>query len=196
MTRRRRNRILALKDEVSDWIHDGAIRKAMVRDFFISLYSKEHVACLFLVTGGFTSVNSRCCDFMFNPVTKKDIRQTLFSMGGLKAPGLDGLHALFFQSQWEVVGGSLCELVFKFLHDPTSVKDINQTYISLIPKIDHPELVKHFCPISLCNVAYKLLTKILANKLKPMMPSIIAFAPTQCGFVRGRSISNNIIVAQ
>ena len=74
------------------------------------------------------------------------------------------------------------------------MKGINQTFVSLIPKVDNPESVKQFRPISLCNVAYKVVTKIVANRLKRIMPKVIA--PTQCDFIRGRSGTNNIIVAQ
>ena len=84
-------------------------------------------------------------------------------------------------------------MAFRIFNNSKEVCEINQTFISLIPKIDHRELVKHFKPIGLCNVAYKLVTKILSNKLKRIMPLVIA--PTQCGFIIGRHGSNNIIMA-
>ena len=115
-------------------------------------------------------------------------------MGGLKASGPNGLHALFFQSQWNTIGDSVCAMVSNIFNFPEKVRDINQTFISLIPKVAHPESVKHFRLISLCNVIYKVVTKIIANRLRPIMPVIIA--PTQCGFICNRSSSHNIIVAQ
>ena len=87
----------------------------------------------------------------------------------------------------------MCNLVFSIFQNPQNVKGINQTFVSLIPKVDNPESVKQFRPISLCNVAYKVVTKIVANRLKRIMPKVIA--PTQCGFIRGRSGTNSIIVA-
>ena len=95
-------------------------------------------------------------------------------MGGLKAPRPDGLHALFFQSQWNHAGDSICSMVSEIFHQPEKVKDINHTYISLIPKVEHPETLKQYRPISLCNVAYKLITKIIANRLRKIMPIVIA----------------------
>ena len=74
------------------------------------------------------------------------------------------------------------------------MRDINQTFISFNPKVDHLKFVKHFHPINLCNVIYKVVTRIIANRLRPIMPVIIA--PTQCGFICNRSSSHNIIVAQ
>ena len=95
-------------------------------------------------------------------------------MEPLRAPGLDGLHALFFQSQWEVTGESLWIMVYSIFQNPQHVKGINQTFISLIPKVDNPESVKQFRLINLCNVAYKVVTKIVANRLKRIMPTVIA----------------------
>ena len=92
------------------------------------------------------------------------------------------------------VGDSVCELVFDIFHNPHKVKNINQTFISFIPKVDSPELVKHLRPISLCNVVYKVVTKIIANRLRKILPTVIA--PTQCGFIRNRNGFHNVIVAQ
>ena len=88
----------------------------------------------------------------------------------------------------------MCDLVFKVFHNPEEIRSINQTFIALIPKVEHPEVGKHFRPISLYNVIYKVITKILANRLKRIMPFIIAL--TQYGFTPGRNSSNNFIVAQ
>ena len=63
------------------------------------------------------------------------------------------------------MGDSMCALMFKFFKQPDCIRDIHQTFISLIPKIEQSEIVKYFQPISLCNVVYKLFTKILANWL-------------------------------
>lgn len=79
-------------------------------------------------------------------------------------------------------------------NNPKEVHANNQIFISLILKINHPELVTHFRPIGLCNAVYKLATKMIANRLKRIMPVIIT--PTQCSFIPRRNGSNNIIVAQ
>ena len=88
----------------------------------------------------------------------------------------------------------MCDLVYKVFQHPEEVCFINQTFISLIPKVDHVEVVNHFRPIDLCNVIYKVIIKTLANRLKMIMPSIIT--PTQCGFIPNCNSSNDIIVAQ
>lgn len=64
----------------------------------------------------------------------------------------------------------------------------------LIPKVDNPDKINQFRPISVCNVIYKVITKIIANRLKPLLDGLIS--PTQCSFVPGRHSADNIIIAQ
>lgn len=123
-----------------------------------------------------------------------EIRDVVFSMGSMKAPGPDGLHALFFQSQWDLVGPSVCNFVRGVFSDPSSIGRVNETMLVLIPKIDNPESIKHFRPISLCNVIYKIVTKLIASRLRHHMNTWVG--PNQCSFIAGRNSYDNVIVAQ
>lgn len=71
--------------------------------------------------------------------------------------------------------------------------DFNYTYIALIPKNTNPVCVNEFQPINLCNVAYKIVSKVLANKLKIILPNIIS--SSQSAFIPGRLITDNILAA-
>lgn len=71
---------------------------------------------------------------------------------------------------------------------------VNDTYITLIAKVEKPLLISQFRPISLCNVIYKAITKVLANRLQPLMCRLIG--PTQGSFLPSRFISDNIVVVQ
>lgn len=127
-------------------------------------------------------------------VTSAEIHKALFDMAPAKAPGLDGFNALFYQHNWSVIGPALCEMVQKTFRDGMVDPLINCSVISLIPKIPKPSLFCHLRPISLCNVSYKIINKVIANRLKPLMPLLIH--PSQTSFVAGRNIHDNIIVAQ
>lgn len=72
--------------------------------------------------------------------------------------------------------------------------EVNATNICLIPKVEQLEFVSQFCPISMCNVVYNVLTKTLVNHLKALIPELIT--PQQTGFIPSRSIHDNIVVAQ
>ena len=72
------------------------------------------------------------------------------------------------------------------------LKEFNHTKITLIPKINNPYLVHHFRPISLTNFSYKIISKILSNRFKPILNKIIY--PTQSAFLKGKSIHDNTIL--
>ncbi|KAL0283696.1 UNVERIFIED_CONTAM: hypothetical protein Sangu_2873600 [Sesamum angustifolium] len=81
-----------------------------------------------------------------------------------------------------------------FFGGSTIPKSFTATTIILIPKVESPKTWKDFRPISLCNVSNKILTKVLCQRIKPVLPSLIS--KTQSGFVPGRVISDNILIAQ
>jgi hypothetical protein len=92
-----------------------------------------------------------------------------------------------------MVVDDLCKEVLYAVNNISVPEGWNSTTIVLIPKIDNPEMVTHFRPISLCNVVYKVISKMLSNRLKVYLPNIIS--DHQSAFVPGRLITDNILVA-
>ena len=127
------------------------------------------------------------------PYTVEDVRKALFDIGDLKAPGPDGLHAIFYKRFWPMLGEDLIEEVLKAINTCTISNGWNDTVIVMIPKINTPEKVTQFSLIILCNVVYKIIAKMVASRLKAFLPKIIS--PAQSAFVPGRLITNNILVA-
>ncbi|GAA0142185.1 hypothetical protein LIER_35532 [Lithospermum erythrorhizon] len=99
----------------------------------------------------------------------------------------------FFQNYWSVVGEELTKSTRDFLNGGAILKETINTFITLIPKKDNPKIVSEFRPISLCNSRYKLASKVIVNRLKPYLNSIIF--PLQNGFIPGCSINDNISMA-
>ncbi|KAH1114530.1 hypothetical protein J1N35_007908 [Gossypium stocksii] len=132
-------------------------------------------------------------NFLNRPVSNEEIKVVLFYMAPLKALGSDGFHALFYQSQWDHVGTSVCTWVKEVFKGKNIDSDLNNSLIVLIPQTQSPMQFSQFWPTSLCSVIYKLVMKIIANRVKVVFPRILA--PDQVGFVVGRNIIDNIIIA-
>ena len=128
-----------------------------------------------------------------NEYTADEIKAALFQMGPTKAPRPDGMNALFYQKFWHIVGDNVVSAVLEFLNTGYMPLALNHTFIVLIPKIKNPVKVSDFRPISLCNVIYKIIAKVVANRLKQILPHIIS--PTQSVFVPRRLITDNVLVA-
>lgn len=131
---------------------------------------------------------------MARPLDDLAITQGIHSFHPFKAPGLDGLHPYFYQEYWPEISQSVvtfCKQVFSQGRIPDK---INTTYLCLIPKHRHAAQVTHYRFISLCNIIYKIITKIIVNCIKPYLPNIIS--PTQASFLKGHRATNNAIMVQ
>lgn len=84
-------------------------------------------------------------------------------MGPLKFPSLDGFDACFYEKHWDIVGDDMCAAVLNILNVDSMVFSFNSTLIALIPKKCNSSVVNEFRSICLCNVVYKLVSKVLAN---------------------------------
>jgi hypothetical protein len=131
--------------------------------------------------------------YLCNILLKEEIKETLFSMNSNKCPGPNGLSSLFFKHYWSIVKSEVIAAVQNFFQSGRLLKQLNHTFIALIPKIDGASLMNQFRPIALCNVVYKIISKILASRLKTMLPKFIS--PWQGAFVLGRLIQDNSIIA-
>lgn len=127
------------------------------------------------------------------PFSEEEVKDSIFQMHPTKAPGPDGLPALFYQKFWSIVGKDVLKDALDILNNQKDPSDINSTFISLIPKKKNSSLAHEFRPISLCNVIMKAVTKAISNRLKPILPAIIS--EEQSAFVKDRLITDNALIA-
>ncbi|CAM8953759.1 unnamed protein product [Rhodiola kirilowii] len=139
-------------------------------------------------------INEEARSDLTRPYSESEIREAVFQMYRTKAPGPDVFSALFYQKNWSLIKGKLTIQILRMMNDRLLEDGINKTQITLIPKTKDPKAVGEYRPISLCNVGAKIVTKVLANRLKPVLPTIIS--ENQGAFVPGKIISDNIIAAQ
>lgn len=102
-------------------------------------------------------------------------------MGSFKSPGPNGMSVLFYKHYWHIIKADIFATVKSFFLGGFMLKQLNHTNIALIPKSTSAFMVKHFRPISLCNVIYKIISKILSNRLQPLLSKLIS--PMQAAFV-------------
>ncbi|XP_074302786.1 uncharacterized protein LOC141634757 [Silene latifolia] len=142
-------------------------------------------------------VEGRVSDAMNNILraeyTGEEVVTALSQMNPLKAPRPDGMNGLFFQTYWHIVGPSVIRQVLNILNGASFPPSLNKAQIVLIPKKKAPDKMMDFRPISLCNVVYKIVSKVLANRLKQLLGDIVS--ENQSAFTPGRLITNNILLA-
>ncbi|KAK3229974.1 hypothetical protein Dsin_001855 [Dipteronia sinensis] len=139
-------------------------------------------------------ISNRQADFIGRDVTDDEIREVCFSLHPNKAQGLDGFNAHFFRITWDIVGEDVISVVQEFFRSGLFLKELNATILALVSKVPNPSKMKDFRPISYCNTLYKIIVKIIANRIKPCLPDIIS--PSQSAFVAGRCIGDNILLVQ
>ena len=124
---------------------------------------------------------------------REEVVEAVFSMHPTKASGPDDMSAIFYQKYWDIIGNDITNTILNVLNSNASVAPLNQTNMALIPKTNSSAKMNEFRPISLCNVSYKIISKVLANRLKPIISTIIS--ENQSAFVPGHLITDNVLVA-
>lgn len=126
--------------------------------------------------------------------TEEEIRECVWTLHPLKSSGPDGFPGSFFRTYWLTVKEKMCHFVRVCFSLGRILASANQSFIVLIPKNDLANNFNYFRPISLCNLTYKIIAKILANRLSGISERLIS--PNQGAFVRGRWIAENTVIAQ
>ena len=122
-----------------------------------------------------------------------DVEKALNQMHLLKATNPNGMPPIFYPHFWSNVNSIVIKTMLDFLNNGVAPPKFHETHIVLIPKTKNPEKVIDYRPISLCNVAYKLASKAVANRLKLVLQDIIC--ENQSAFVSKRLITDNVLVA-
>lgn len=174
-----------LKTDGNDWCLNGEEIKEHAFNYFQNLFTCSETRNLsdFHDTL-YPKLTDQEVENLGRPIDFEETTRAVKSMKPNKAPGPDGYQALFYQKYWDVVGKDVHKFVANAFEKGEFPEEINATHISLIPKIESPERVTQFRPISLCNVIYKILTKVIVGRIRPLLDLIVS--PLQSSFFPGR----------
>jgi hypothetical protein len=194
LVRRRRNSIDILQSPNSGWLTERRDIGACFINNFKNLFTTSNPALpteFMDLFDCFVSENENT--LLCAQPTDSEIYDSLLSLGRTKAPGPDGFTTLFYVKYWEHIKSTVLSAVGDFFSHNQLLREQNHTFIALIPKKLGASSVQQFRPISLCNIIYKIISKLLANRLKPLLPKFIS--PFQTAFVPGRLMQDNSILA-
>ena len=194
LDRKRKNAISRIMDENGIWHETKEGIANVVVYYFEKLYTTSYPSHILEITDTIpTKVSSEMNQSLIKDFTKEEVLAALKQMHPTKAPSPDDMSAIFFQKYWDVVGNDVTSMVLNVLNCNKSIVEINKTYITLVPKTKSPTKITEYRPISLCNVVYKLISKVLANRLKVTLPQLIT--ENQSVFLSERLITDNVLVA-
>lgn len=107
---------------------------------------------------------------LMEDVRPEEVKYALFSINPDKVPGLDGFTPGFYQKCWPIIGKDVVKAVKKFFSEGKLPENLNDTLLVLISKKKHLKMMSDLRPIALCNILYKIFGKVLANRLKALLP--------------------------
>lgn len=192
--RRRRNRIHGITLPNGEWCTDANLIKEEAMNYFKTLFSSKETLGTAHRPYNHPRLGVEMASNLAKPVTKEEVYNALMSMKSYKSPGPDGFQPIFFKMFWEDVGDDVCQFVQQAFSTGYLDPHVTETLMVLIPKGDNQVTFKDFRSISLCNVVYKLVTKVLVNRLRPMLPDIVS--PLQSSFIPGRGTLDNAVILQ
>jgi len=191
-SRRRRNSIVSLM--VNGNLVEGVlpIRNAVFSHF------QEHFAAQNILRPGAENLLFKQLSYaegrsLILPFTEAEVKVAVWDCDSFKSPGPDGVNIGFIKDFWEDIKGDVMRFISEFHRNDKLSRGINSTFIALIPKVDNPQRLNDFRPIALVGCLYKILSKVLANRLRLIIGRVVS--DTQTTFVKERQILDGILIA-
>lgn len=189
--RRRKNQILSLQVEGRCVEQVGEV-KMEVRRFFEEGFKEASFSRPVLGGIEFQTLGSEENSFLVAPFSEEEIKDVVWSCDGNKCPGPDGFNLRFIKECWEFVKDDIVEFLQEFQITGVLPKAITASFLALIPKVNNPQNLKEYRPICLIGCLYKILSKVLASRLKKVIAKLIS--PCQSAFISGRQILDGVLM--
>jgi hypothetical protein len=167
--------------------------KAHICSFYRNLYKEEYY-CRPLLDGlNFSAIQGEDATWLERPFEEDEVTLVVRNMNGDKSPGPDGFPMSFFHACWQVVKGDIMAVFAEFHATGSLERSLNVTFLTLIPKKANADEVRDFRPISLLGSVYKIVAKVLANRLSTVLGQLVS--SPQNAFVKGRQITDSVLIA-
>ena len=173
--RRRKNYIKGLYDNEGQWCTNPSRMEEIVLEFYQALFTSQNPENFDEILAQIPRVVT---DDMNNDLMaefqKEEVETALKQMAPLKSPGPDGMPPIFYQHYWSLVGNDVVDDILYLLNSGNLPPSLCHSFITLIPKVHSPEYISQYRPISLSNVLYRIFSKVLANRLKKILPNLVS----------------------
>lgn len=171
---------------------DDGVQQVILR-YFEDIYSSRATGECISDRIQFRKISEHQGHELIRPIVEDEVKNAVFAMHPEKSPGIDGLNPAFFQTYWDIVRSDVVAFCQEFFTTGELPEGVNRTLVCHIPKVKNPKQVSELRPISLCNVLMRILSKIMANRLKPCLHSVIS--DKQSAFIEGRLLTDNALIA-
>eukprot|EP00253_Pinus_taeda_P022097 PITA_22097 len=172
------NKILNLKNEASDTLHNDKEISSLLTEHFthIALETQaDRTEAIYTLTQAIPKVVTNEQNItLLKEISMEEVEEAVKSMPNDKAPGPDGFTINFYKACWPTIKSKIWEVVEDSRRLGTITKTLNSTFLALVPKEENSHTPEKFRPIALCNVIYKIISKVIANRLKPILPNLIS----------------------
>ncbi|GKV11959.1 hypothetical protein SLEP1_g23168 [Rubroshorea leprosula] len=188
----RRNEINSI--QINDKQHTVVAEiKEEVAKYFEELFTGEQWKRPKLEGIDFKQISSTDSELLMAEFSEDEIKEAVWDCDSSKSPGPDGFNFRFVKAMWEDIKADVVGFVQEFHRNGKLVRGSNASFIVLIPKVDNPQKIEEYRPISLIGVMYKIITKLLDNRLRKVLPKIIG--EQQMAFIGGRQLVEGAVVA-
>ncbi|GKB84213.1 RNA-directed DNA polymerase, eukaryota [Tanacetum coccineum] len=192
INQKRRNQMINGIMVEGNWITNPCLIKDAFLQFYKRKFQAQDSQVMFSNLPHSHSLNCMDRETLERQVTLEEIKEAVWDCGSSKAPGPDGYSFAFVKKYWGTIQKDLYDFVNLFFASCVMPNGANSSFFTLIPKVNNPTLITDFRPISLIGIHYKIIAKILANRLSKVIDKIVS--KEQSAFIAGRQILDGPIL--